>query len=104
MMYGHKWTSQYGDHDADHTWSLGLRGLSSAQLGFGLGMCLKMSRHRVQFGEEDWPPTLGQFRAWCLQKSSPPLKQPLLPYKALSGEDRARALEACRAALRGELQ
>jgi len=56
-MYGHKWTSSYGDID-DGTWYRGLSDLAPAQLGVGLSRCVTR--------EDPWPPNLPEFRAMCL--------------------------------------
>ena len=61
-MYGHRWTSNYGIED-DGTWRKGLAGLTTAQIGVGLVKCLE---RKPKNGEEDWPPTLNEFRAMCL--------------------------------------
>ena len=68
-IYGHRWTSQYGDCDADNTWAFGLLGLSPEQFSAGLHLCVAMSADRVRTGDEDWPPTLGEFRAYCETRS-----------------------------------
>lgn len=60
-IYGHRWTSSFGDAadglPAD-TWSGGLAGLTGDQLGRGLKACVTSA--------DPWPPTLPQFRAMCL--------------------------------------
>lgn len=60
-MYGHRWTSNYGVED-DGTWRKGLAGLTPEQIGAGLVKCLV---RKPAPGEEDWPPTLNEFRARC---------------------------------------
>jgi len=52
-MYGHKWTSSYGEAD-DGTWFSGLRDLTTEQIQHGMRECLKR--------EDAWPPTLPEFR------------------------------------------
>lgn len=67
-IYGHRWTSAYGDNPNDGaalTWSKGLGGLHSQQLADGLRACLASA--------DPWPPTLPEFRAMCL--SVPTLAQ-----------------------------
>lgn len=66
-MYGHRWTSNYGAED-DGTWRKGLAGLMPAQIGSGLVKCLE---RRPAAGEEDWPPTLNEFRGMCLPEKVP---------------------------------
>lgn len=56
MMYGHKWTSGYGDCD-DGTWLAGLQGITLEQIGEGITKC--------RDSKEEWPPTLNQFRNYC---------------------------------------
>jgi len=56
-MYGHKWSSQYGDSPTD-TWIRALDGLSGEQFSVGLGALLRK--------EDTWPPTLVEFRQLCL--------------------------------------
>lgn len=57
MIYGHRWVSAYGDAD-DGTWRRALAGFTREQIGLGIN-------HAVKSGDP-WPPTLPQFRAWCL--------------------------------------
>lgn len=66
-MYGHRWTSNYGNED-DGTWRKGLAGLTPEQIGLGLAKCLE---RRPAPGEEDWPPTLTEFRAMSLPEKMP---------------------------------
>ena len=68
MMYGHRWKSNYGAED-DGTWRKGLAGLTTIQIGAGLVKCLQRKPAR---GEEDWPPTLNEFRSRCLPPVMPP--------------------------------
>lgn len=68
-IYGHRWTSQYGDSDADNTWAIGLMGVTSEQFAAGLHTCISISADRVRVGDEDWPPTLGEFRAYCIKST-----------------------------------
>ena len=59
-IYGHRWTSAYGDDaggSAGQTWAKGLGGVSPAMLAFGLGAVLGQA--------DEWPPTLPRFRALC---------------------------------------
>jgi hypothetical protein len=67
-IYGHRWTSAYGDNPnegAALTWAKGLGGLQSRQVADGLRACLASA--------DPWPPTLPEFRAMCL--SVPTLAQ-----------------------------
>lgn len=60
-VYGHRWTSAYGDDagkGAGLTWAKGLAGLVPAQIGRGLELAVVSA--------EPWPPTLPEFRALCL--------------------------------------
>lgn len=60
-IYGHRWTSAYGDDagaSAGKTWAKGLAGLSPAQIGHGLDAAVASS--------DEWPPSLPAFRAMCL--------------------------------------
>lgn len=65
-IYGHRWTSQYGETDTDGTWARGLVGITGAQLAAGLQRCVNQGNKRAQNGEQDWPPSLGEFRGYCL--------------------------------------
>lgn len=56
-IYGHRWTSGFTEAD-DGTWLTGLRDLLPEELAAGLRACI----HR----EDDWPPTLPEFRRLCL--------------------------------------
>ena len=60
-IYGHRWTSAYGesaDTGAGGTWSKGLAGLSPSQLAAGLSASIASA--------DAWPPTLPEFRARCI--------------------------------------
>ncbi|MNN21913.1 hypothetical protein D3C81_1352500 [compost metagenome] len=60
-IYGHRWTSSFGenpDNGAALTWAKGLAGVTPAQLAEGLMACLASA--------DPWPPTLPEFRARCL--------------------------------------
>lgn len=60
-IYGHRWTSAYGDNPnegAALTWAKGLGGIAPQQLADGLRACIASS--------EPWPPTLPEFRGMCL--------------------------------------
>lgn len=60
-IYGHRWTSAYGENaeqGAGLTWSKGLGGLTPRDIANGLSQALLSS--------DPWPPTLPQFRALCL--------------------------------------
>lgn len=59
-IYGHKWTSAYGEDagaSAGQTWAKGLAGLTGTQIAFGLSAALASA--------DEWPPTLPKFRALC---------------------------------------
>lgn len=60
-IYGHRWTSAYGD-DADGgaalTWAKGLSGIPVEQIAAGIESALVSA--------DGWPPTLPEFRALCL--------------------------------------
>jgi hypothetical protein len=53
-MYGHKWTSAYGEAD-DGTWLKGLFDFTPEHVAHGIGECLKR--------QDPWPPSLSEFRA-----------------------------------------
>ena len=74
-MYGHRWTSNYGVED-DGTWRKGLAGLTREQIGAGLVKCLE---RKPAPGEEDWPPTLNEFRAMCIPEKRKPFNRALPP-------------------------
>jgi hypothetical protein len=60
-LYGHKWTSSYGDNPdagAAVTWGKVLGDITAQQLADGLSACAKSA--------DPWPPTLPQFRGMCL--------------------------------------
>ena len=57
QLYGHKWTSSYGEFDQDDTWAMGLADLSLDQIKTGFVSCLD--------SDEEWPLTLPQFRQLC---------------------------------------
>lgn len=57
MIYGHRWTSSYGEKD-DSTWRKGLADVTPDQVGIGLERC--------RTSGDEWPPTLPIFRGRCL--------------------------------------
>ena len=60
-IYGHRWTSNFGDDagkGAGYTWARGLAGLTNEQIRAGVDAALASA--------EPWPPTLPEFRALCL--------------------------------------
>lgn len=60
-VYGHRWTSAYGEDPetgAGETWAKGLSGVSPKQMAAGLSSCVASA--------DPWPPTLPEFRARCL--------------------------------------
>jgi hypothetical protein len=60
-IYGHKWTSAYGEDaesGAGETWAIGLSGLDARDINTGLSAAITSN--------DPWPPTLPQFRAMCL--------------------------------------
>ena len=67
-IYGHKWTSAYGDTPFDDegvltlagdTWQRGLTGISEPAIAAGLQAALTSA--------DGWPPTLPAFRAMCFK-------------------------------------
>jgi hypothetical protein len=57
-MYGHKWTSQFGDEiDPNNVWAASLKGVTKDQVKHGLN-CLVLQ------GAE-WPPSAPEFRKLC---------------------------------------
>lgn len=59
-IYGHKWTSAYGDNPdegAAKTWAKGLGDLSTKQIAAGV--------ERLLTSSDEWPPALPRFRAIC---------------------------------------
>jgi len=97
-MYGHRWTSNYGVED-DGTWRKGLAGLSPEQIGAGLVKCLV---RKPASGEEDWPPTLNEFRAMCLPERVPAIHRDYvsLPKPPQDKDVVDKSLSAMRGALR----
>lgn len=60
-IYGHRWSSAYGESaelGAGATWGKGLADCSPRQIANGLSAALVSA--------DPWPPTLPQFRAMCL--------------------------------------
>lgn len=72
-IYGHRWTSAYGDNPnegAALTWAKGLGGMTPQQLADGLRNCIASA--------DPWPPTLPEFRGMCLSiPSLPAVRQEL---------------------------
>ncbi len=60
-LYGHKWSSSFGDDPRSvggKEWALTLAGLTRDQLDAGLAVC--------RTAGEDWPPSAPAFKARCL--------------------------------------
>ena len=55
-IFGHKWTSQYGDSPLA-TWAKGLGKLSASEIAIGVNKCAASTM--------PWPPSLPDFRAMC---------------------------------------
>ena len=59
-IYGHRWTSAYGDDagaSPGQTWAKGLAGLTAEQIGHGVTAALASA--------DPWPPSLPEFRRLC---------------------------------------
>lgn len=70
-LYGHRWVSQYGEADENGTWRRVLASLTPAQIAVGLRQCVAIGRSRAQTGDEDWPPTAGEFAGFCVSTRAP---------------------------------
>lgn len=62
-IYGHRWSSAYGEDataqgEAGEVWAKGLAGLTARQIGDGISAAMASA--------DPWPPTLPEFRAMCL--------------------------------------
>lgn len=60
-IYGHRWTSSYGEDagaGAGQTWALGLAGLSPEQIASGILAAMRSG--------SEWPPSLPLFRRQCM--------------------------------------
>lgn len=60
-LYGHKWTSAYGDDPAGiggKEWALTLAGLSRAEIDAGIDACRNSA--------DEWPPVAPLFKARCM--------------------------------------
>lgn len=60
-IYGHRWSSAYGDDPAGsaaQTWAKGMAGLTPQQVADGIGSSIACA--------DPWPPTLPEFRLRCL--------------------------------------
>jgi len=55
-IYGHKWTSAYGDEPVD-SWVRGLSDIEPKEIATGLEACVMRG--------DDWPPSLPEFRGLC---------------------------------------
>lgn len=95
MIYGHRWTSSYGEKD-DGTWLTGLADVTVEQIKIGLEKC---RTRKIQPGREDWPPTLTEFRGLCLLTYAAPYHKPFqkaLPRPPADRSIAMAALAACR--------
>lgn len=62
-LYGHKWTSQFGDQvDPGNVWAACLRGISSDQIKSGMGELVRL--------QHEWPPSAPEFRGMCTGESA----------------------------------
>jgi len=58
-MFGHKWTSSYGDQvDPEKVWQASLKGISQDQIKRALNLLAKRG--------DEWPPSAPEFRSLCL--------------------------------------
>lgn len=61
-LYGHKWTSNFGDQvDPGNVWAACLRGISADQIRFGMSELVRL--------ECEWPPSGPEFRGMCSGES-----------------------------------
>ncbi len=100
-VYGHRWVSGHGTTDDEGTWFRGLRDLSPNELAAGLRRCIQVGNERSRTGDEDWPPSLGEFRAYCRRDKAVPYHSPYtaLPKPELSNEQQQQivsTIENCR--------
>lgn len=97
-IYGHKWTSSYGERDRDGTWAKGLHDLTNDELKAGFFACLHSGGA--------WPPSLPEFRVLCrpakerrenaaaYRYEGPALPHLLSPEQRLAGRANVAALKA----------
>lgn len=57
-LYGHKWTSSFGDSDEGNYWLATLRELTTDHLKIGLERCTSSG--------DAWPPSAPEFKSMCL--------------------------------------
>lgn len=62
QIYGHRWSSSFGEEDTGNVWLAGLKGVSHSALRLGLSLCVTLN--------SEWPPTLPEFRAMCIEKTT----------------------------------
>lgn len=74
MIYGHKWTSSFGEKD-DGTWLKGLSDVSVEQIKHGL--------EKIRVSDEGWPPSLPEFRTLCLVAHAEQVRKPYRPDRSL---------------------
>ena len=92
-MYGHKWTSGFGE-SVSVTWVASCGDLTTDELKRGMKACIPRSAEKKRLGEEDWPPVAGEFRAMCRPASYLYQSQvPLLPPPKLTDEQKAQRHE-----------
>ncbi|MDN5871673.1 MAG: hypothetical protein L0H73_13250 [Nitrococcus sp.] len=60
---------------------------------------MRRSRERAKVGDEDWPPSLGEFRALCEQRSPVRDTYRALPLKTASPGTAQREIDRMRAIL-----
>ncbi|HEX5464435.1 MAG TPA: hypothetical protein VFW88_06935 [Burkholderiales bacterium] len=90
-IFGHRWTSAYGETDEDDTWLRGLSDLTPQDLADGLHGCVNL---QPDDAGKVWPPNLPEFRALVrtakrarIAKLTPPTK----PQAPMTPEQRAEA-------------
>jgi hypothetical protein len=92
-IYGHKWSSQYGDYDMDDTWLYGLRDITNEQIGAGVQRCID--------SKDEWAPTLPEFKARCKPTSYPYHNNtPALPIPDVPKERKLGYIEEMRKSLK----
>ena len=57
-IYGHKWESSYGPHDAGDVWLMALSCFTPRDLANGLNKCVT--------SQDPWPPSAPEFRGMCM--------------------------------------
>ena len=87
-MFGHRWTSSYGETDKNDTWRRCLAGVMPENLARGLRACAELDTK----GGDIWPPNAPEFRRMCFGEKRRPSAETMEMSRALPEPEELKEL------------